>query len=182
MIHPLPHCPKQGPGASAVLLQTPGGSRVGGEEEELVKEETLGDPVCPLPAESDPQLIPETRKRGSFCSWAVRIWPSVSFQGFWFFQGALDKLQPILGRYEFQEPRVQNRCPQQTFQMESVADSLTLFPVNASFSFFFFLEKALVFATWVTYGHMDSHTWIVPFNRPPSILSLFGAEDVLISG
>lgn len=50
------------------------------------------------------------------------------------------------------------------------------------FFLFFFLEKALVFATWVTYGHMDSHTWMVPFNRPPSILSLFGAEEVLISG
>ena len=96
---------------------------------------------------------------------------------FWFFQGALDKLQSILGRYEFQEPRVQNWCPQQTFQMESVADSFTLLPVNASF-FFFFLEKALVFATWVTYGHMDSSL----FNHSLSLLSLFGAKEVLISG
>ena len=53
--------------------------KVGGEKEELVKEETLGSPVCPLPAESDPQMLPETRKRGS-CSRAFCIWPSISFQ------------------------------------------------------------------------------------------------------
>lgn len=156
MIHPLPHCPKQGPRASAVLLQTPGRSRVGGEEEELVKEETLGDPVCPLPAESDRQMLPETRKRGSFCSRAVCICPSISFQGFWFFQGALDKLQLILGRYEFQEPRVQNRCPSKLFKWSLLLTPLHCFLWMPLFLSFFFLEKALVFATWVTYGHMDS--------------------------
>ena len=71
--------PRKALGRVQSLLQTPCGSRVGGEKEELVKEETLDGPVCPLPAESDTQMLPETRKRGS-CSRAFCIWPSISFQ------------------------------------------------------------------------------------------------------
>ena len=139
---------------------------VGGEEKELVKEETLGDPVCPLPAESDRQMLPETRKRGSFCLRAVCICPSVSFQGFWFFQGALDKLQLILGRYEFQEPRVQNRCPSKLFKWSLLLTPLHCFLWMPLFLSFFFRKS-----TCLCYL---SHIWTqgqFPSIIPPAFLA-----------
>lgn len=110
-------------------------------------------------------MLLETRKRGS-CSQAFCIWPSISFQLLVFPRSSWQVA------INFRQIWVSGTQSAELVSPANFSSGVCCWLLYTAFCeclfFFFFLEKALVFATWVTYGHMDSHTWTALSSIIPS--------------